>query len=101
MTTHTARPRTRAHAHAHADNRHSKFKLSLAITGIAAAAFLIAWNAGLFNFADPVPPAELAARHAEAAKTPEQRAADAKARQAADAEAVNMANKPGTIPASP
>ena len=97
MATHTARSPKRTHP----SDKPSTLKLALAITGIAAAAFLLAWNAGLLNFRNAVPPAELAALQAEAAKTPEQRSADAQARLLANAQAADNSKKQGTITAGP
>jgi len=96
MATHAARSPSRPRR-----SNPPKIKMALAVTGIAAAAFLLAWNAGLFNFWNAVPPAGLAARQAEAAKTPEQRSADAQARLLADAQAADNSKKQGTITAGP
>jgi len=82
-----------------ADNS-AKIKMFAAIGCLAVAALLLAWNFNLLpGFGNSTPPAEVAAMAEEAAKPPETKAAEVKAKQVQDEQTRELEKRPGTVKA--
>ena len=81
-----------------ADNS-AKIKMFAAIGCLVVAALLLAWNFDLLSFGNSTPPAEVAAIAEEAAKPPEKKAAEIKAKQVQDEQTRELEKRPGTVKA--